>query len=295
MGRAQTTGEPFRPEWCRQLPRAEYKALERVDVGSDWFEVYRIRPGVFAIYEPHQFEEVISYLIVGEQRAVLFDTGLGVESIRAVVLRLTNLPVTVINSHTHFDHVGGNFEFRDVRDEDIRFAHDNAKGKLNAYSRDTLAPGRICGKLPPGVRPDSYRIRAWQITGYVHDGERFYLGGRQLEVIFSPGHTPDSLSLIDRKNGLLFVGDTFYRGPIYLLTPETDFAAYARSVAKLAVLVPELNLLLPAHNLPVAEPVYLTRLNEAVKKVEAGEIRPTVTEGHREYRFDGFSLLLSAK
>jgi glyoxylase-like metal-dependent hydrolase (beta-lactamase superfamily II) len=295
MSFAQTSGEPFRPEWCRQLPRAEYKALERVDVGSDWFEVYRIRPGVFAVYEPHQFEEVISYLIVGEQRAILFDTGLGVDSIRAVVLRLTNLPVTVINSHTHFDHVGGNFEFRDVRDQDIRYARDNAKGRLNAYSRDALAPERICGKLPAGVQPDLYRTRPWQITGYVHDGERFYLGGRQLEVLFTPGHTPDSLVLLDRKNGLLFIGDTFYCGPIYLLTPETDFAAYARSVAKLAVLVPQLSLILPGHNVAAVEPAYLARLNEAVEKVEAGSVRPTVTNGRREYRFDGFSLLLSAK
>ena len=56
-------GEPIRPEWCRELPRPQYKKFDRVDVASDWFEVYRITHGVFAIYEPHQFEEVISYRI----------------------------------------------------------------------------------------------------------------------------------------------------------------------------------------------------------------------------------------
>lgn len=297
MGVAQTSqpAEPLDPQWCHHLPRPEYKTLERVDVKSDWFEVYRIRPGVFAIYEPHQFEEVISYVIVGERRALLFDTGLGVDSIRAVVTRLTGRPVTVLNSHTHFDHVGGNFEFADIRDEDTRFTHANAKGRLNAYSRDALARERICGKLPPGVQPDSYRIRPWKVSGSVRDAERFDLGGRQLEVIFTPGHTPDSLSLLDRKNGLLFTGDTFYPGPIYLFVPETDFAAYARSVAKLAALVPQLKLLLPAHNLPISEPESLTCLDHAVKKIEAGAIEAVVIEGHREYRFEGFSLLLSAK
>jgi glyoxylase-like metal-dependent hydrolase (beta-lactamase superfamily II) len=49
---------------------------------TKWFEVYRIRPGVFAIYEPHQFEEVISYLILGSKRALLFDTGMGIGKIR---------------------------------------------------------------------------------------------------------------------------------------------------------------------------------------------------------------------
>jgi hypothetical protein len=75
---AQQSREPLRPEWCSQMPRAEYKSLERVLRDEPWFEIYRIRPGVFAIYEPKQFEEVISYLILGEKRALLLDTGLGV-------------------------------------------------------------------------------------------------------------------------------------------------------------------------------------------------------------------------
>ncbi len=51
------------PDWCRDLPRPAYRKLERVNVPDKWFEVYRIRPGLFAIYEPHQQEEIISYLI----------------------------------------------------------------------------------------------------------------------------------------------------------------------------------------------------------------------------------------
>src|SRR5215510_1299191 len=101
---AEQGGEPLRPEWCRELPRPEYAKLERVNVHDDWFEVYRIRPGVFAIYEPHQFEEVISYLVIGSKRALLFDTGMGIGKISDVVMELTKLPVIVLNSHTHFDH-----------------------------------------------------------------------------------------------------------------------------------------------------------------------------------------------
>lgn len=285
--------EPLRPEWCKELPRPVYKTLERVYVASDWFEVYRIRPGVYALYEPHQFEEVISYLIVGTRRALLFDTGLGVASIREVVDHLTKLPVRILNSHTHFDHTGGNAEFPDILNEDTSFTRSNAMGQSNLYSRDALAPERICGKLPAGVRSDGYSIRPWHITHAIHDGERIDLGGRQLEILFTPGHTPDSLSLLDRNSGLLFTGDTFYPGPIYLFTPETDFAAYARSVSRLAGLAPGLKLLLPAHNVPVSAPDFLVRLNEAVKRVQSGAAKFTVTEGHKEYSFEGFSLLLS--
>jgi glyoxylase-like metal-dependent hydrolase (beta-lactamase superfamily II) len=292
---AQKAGEPLRPEWCRQLPRPEYKTLERVLSDEPWFEVYRIRPGVFAIYEPKQFEEVISYLILGAKRAVLFDTGLGVGKIGAVVAQLTSLPITVINSHTHFDHVGGNAEFKEIWNRELLYTRRNMRGERNIYSRDALAPERLCGKLPPGVSEGSYKILPWTSDHFLRDGERLDLGGRELEVIFTPGHTPDSLSLLDPKNGLLFTGDTFYPGPIYLFVPETDFAAYTRSVERLAALEPRIKLLLPAHNVPVADPIYLKRLAAAVEQVNGGHAKGQVTEGHREYVFDGFSLLLSAR
>ncbi len=99
------------PEWCRALPRPEYKSLERILPTEPWFEVYKIAPGVFAIYEPHQAEEVISYLIVGNKQALLFDTGMGIGDIRKITTKLTSRPVVVLNSHTHNDHVGGNWQF----------------------------------------------------------------------------------------------------------------------------------------------------------------------------------------
>jgi glyoxylase-like metal-dependent hydrolase (beta-lactamase superfamily II) len=291
----KTRDEPIRPAWCGQLPRPEYKTLSRVASADPWFEVYRIRPGVFAIYEPRQWEEVISYLIVGEERALLFDTGLGVGRIRDVVSALTKLPVTVLNSHTHFDHVGGNVDFADILNLDSEYARANAAGAANRYAaRDALAPDRVCGALPAGVSRESYRIHAWKATRAVHDGDRLSLGGRTLEVIVTPGHTPDSLCLLDRGNRLLFTGDTFYLGPIYLYVAETDVAAYEHSIDRLAKLAPQLDLLLPAHNVPVAEPKSLPRLREALADVKAGRIAPTPTpDGYREYRFEGFSLLLS--
>src|SRR5437868_2228009 len=92
------------PEWCRALPRLQYKGLQRVHVSDPWFEVYKVAPAVFAIYEPHQFEEVISYLIVGNERALQFDTGMGISDIKKITAELTPLPVVVLNSHTHDDH-----------------------------------------------------------------------------------------------------------------------------------------------------------------------------------------------
>src|ERR1700722_16367011 len=113
--------QPPIPDWCRALPRPEYKTVERVPISDPWFEIYQPAQGVFAIYEPHQAEETIGYLVVGEKRALLFDTGMGISDVKKVVSELTKLPIVVLNSHTHDDHVGGNWEFSTIYGMDTDF------------------------------------------------------------------------------------------------------------------------------------------------------------------------------
>jgi hypothetical protein len=128
-----------------------------------------------------------------------------------LVRELTKLPVTVLNSHTHFDHVGGNADFPDVWNEDTPFSRANADGHLEDYARTALDPDHLCAPLPDDVHSSVYKLRPWQVSHRVADGERIELGGRTLEVIYSPGHAPDSLCLLDREDGLLFTGDVLSR------------------------------------------------------------------------------------
>jgi glyoxylase-like metal-dependent hydrolase (beta-lactamase superfamily II) len=279
------------PQWCKNLPRPAYSKLQRIPIADNWFEVYRIRPGVFAIYEPHQLEEVISYLIVGRDRALLFDTGMGIGNIQAVVDGLTKLPVSVLNSHTHNDHVGDNWRFRDIYGMDTDFTRVNARGSKEDAQAE-LAPGEICGALPAGFDAKAYATKPFHISHWLHDGDKIDLGGRSLKVIATPGHTPDAIALLDATNGLLFTGDSFYLGPIYLYRPETDLDAYVASMKKLAALTPQLKLLLPSHNTPVADPSYLPKVVSAIEQVRRGEIRPIATDGKHEYLFGDFSFLM---
>jgi glyoxylase-like metal-dependent hydrolase (beta-lactamase superfamily II) len=279
------------PEWCRGLPRPEYKNLERVAVSDKWFEVYRIRPGVFAIYEPHQSEEVISYLIMGRKKALLFDTGMGISDIKKLTAELTALPLSVVNSHTHNDHVGDNWRFSEVYGMDTAFTRENARGS-KADAQKEIARGEICGELPRGFNATTYSTRPFHITHWLHDGDKIDLDGRVLQVIATPGHTPDSLMLWDETNGLLFTGDMYYPGPIFLYRPETDLDAYQVSLAKVAALAPRLKLLLPAHNVPVAGPSDLARVVEAMQQVRAKQIKPDPHDTRWEYKFPGFSFLM---
>jgi glyoxylase-like metal-dependent hydrolase (beta-lactamase superfamily II) len=278
-------------EWCKKLPRAAYSKLERVPTADPWFEVYKIRPGVFAIYEPRQLEEVISYLIIGGDRALLFDTGMGISNIQAVVAGLTKLPVSVVNSHTHNDHVGDNWRFSNVYGMDTDFTRANARGSKEDAQAE-LAPDEICGALPAGFDAKAYATRPFHIMRWLHDGDKIELGGRTLKVVGTPGHTPDAIALLDEQNGLLFTGDSFYLGPIYLYRPETDLDAYVASMQKLAALVPHLQLLLPSHNTPAADPSYLPKVVTAIQQVRRGEVKPVAKDGKHEFLFDGFSFLM---
>jgi glyoxylase-like metal-dependent hydrolase (beta-lactamase superfamily II) len=291
---AQSPNSNMAPDWCKQLPRPQYKTLERVPSADPWFEVYKVAPGVFAIYEPHQFEEVISFLILGDKRAVLFDTGLGIGDIKRVVTSLTPLPITVMNSHTHNDHVGDNWEFDEIYGMDTDFTRTNAKGSA-ADAQAELAPGSVCGQLPADFDAKSYATRPFHITHLIHDGDTVDLGGRVLEIISTPGHTPDEICLLDRKNGLLFTGDNFYPGPIWLYRPETDLDAYVQSITRIAALAPKIHLLLPSHNAPITDPSQLPKLLVAIEKVRGEAVEPFAAgNGKVTYTVNGFVFLMAA-
>jgi glyoxylase-like metal-dependent hydrolase (beta-lactamase superfamily II) len=283
-----------KPEWCKPLPRPEFAQLKRMLPDEPWFEVYRVAPGTFAIYEPHQSEEVISYLIVGQKQALLFDTGMGIANIKKIVSRLTSRPVVVLNSHTHDDHVGGNWQFNFIYGMDTAFTRENAKGST-ADAQTEIAPGEICGDLPKGFDPKAYRTKPWHTSAFIHDGFKINLGGRTVEVIATPGHTPDAIALIDRGNKLLFTGDTYYPAPIWLYRPETDLAAYAKSIARLASLAPEVKTVLGAHNIPVAPPEVLPALVQAFADLQAGKATcKPAGSGKQLCDVDKFSFLLRA-
>jgi glyoxylase-like metal-dependent hydrolase (beta-lactamase superfamily II) len=174
---------------------------------------------------------------------------------------------------------------------DTDFTRVNARGSKEDAQAE-LAPDEICGALPAGFDAKAYATKAFHIAHWLHDGDTIDLGGRTLKVIGTPGHTPDAIALLDEKNGLLFTGDSFYLGPIYLYRPETDFDAYLASMRRLAGMAPRLQLLLPSHNVPVADPGWLPKVVVAIGQVRRGEVKPVVHDGKHEYMFEGFSFLM---
>lgn len=293
----QKPDSAMQPEhWYDALPRAAYAALERVPVAGDWFEIYRIQPDLYAIYEPGHFQEVISYLITGREKALLVDTGLGMGNIRQVVEQLTSLPVVVMNTHTHFDHIGGNALFDTVYAPD----HPEARRRLSAGATAAELAGEVteganARPWPQGFDPAHYTITPCSFTP-APEGTVFDLGGWKLRVIDTPGHSPDSIMLAEDDRKLLFTGDTFYPAALYVaLTserPVTELLQVYRGT--MALLAQEFSsyTLLCSHNEPVQSGSMLGRTAEALTAIldgrEPDEIGST---GLRRYEFDGFAVI----
>ena len=238
-------------------PRIQnFKAYVRVS--DPWFEVYKVTPGVFAIYEPQQSEETISYLILGKEKALLFDTGMGISDIRNSSANSRSSPSSSsIHTLTMITLAGtGN----STPSSAWTLTSPAPTQRVHARThRPRLPSVEVCGNLPQIFDGVITSPILGTSPRYIHGGEKIDLGGRTIEILSTPGHTPDAITLLDRTNGLLFTGDTYYPAPIWLYRPETDFDAYTASIQRLAALAPQIKLVLGAHNIPVAPPSILPR------------------------------------
>ena len=262
--------------WCNHPYRESLKKLPEIKVSSNWFKVYRVGQNVLAIVEPYNFEEVISYLIIGKSKALLFDTGIGADSISPLIKQLTNLPILVLNSHTHFDHMGGNYEFKNILALNTNYTIKNSKAGWNHDSiKDEVTMRAFCLQRLPVFDTAQYHTRPFKILQFVKDGDEVDLGERKLKIICVPGHTMDAIALLDKTNGYIWTGDTFYEGPIFLFAEGTDLLAYEKSIAKLAKMAPQLKRVFPSHNNPISQPERLIELKTNFIKMKSSQVKPT--------------------
>ncbi len=295
-----STGSPSQlvqpDEWWHVQPRPGYASLEKVGVFQDWFEVYKLLEGTYAIYEPYQFEEVISYLVLGQERGVLVDSGNGIGDIRAVVQELTDLPVSVLLTHEHYDHVGGAYQFEEVAIRDHPAAVQRLQaGRANSEARRWVEGNYVWKPLPKGVDPETWSVQPAEPTRLLQDGEIIDLGNRTLEVIAAPGHSPGSACFLDPAYRLLFTGDHFYPGPLYAHAGDVDLDSYLASNDRLAARIAEYDHVLPGHNEPLVAAQVIPRVSQAFRTIFEGGGEFSEDEGLRRYRFGGFDILIRAE
>jgi glyoxylase-like metal-dependent hydrolase (beta-lactamase superfamily II) len=247
---------------------------------------------------------------------------MGIANIREVVEKVCDRDVLVVNSHYHFDHIGGNSLFSEIA---IHEAGATAVGEevpaewLVAYGEFTsrmldafrvyreaddkyfhmLSNEIVARALPPGFDFQTWRIPPSVPTSLLHDGDVLDLGGRSLEVIHTPGHTPDCICLLDTGSGALFAGDTLTTGPHYAHMPDSDLASFTKSTRHLAQdTLPRISTVYPAHILRYGvAPNFVTAVADGFEQVSAGSSKAVVGldifgESVAEHWFDGFSIVV---
>jgi glyoxylase-like metal-dependent hydrolase (beta-lactamase superfamily II) len=256
---------------------------------QQWFVVTQPASGIFAIREPLHPEDVRSYLVTGADRAILFDTGTGIGDIRAVVDRLTDLPVSVVNSHADWDHIGANWQFEHIaihRLEAGRLGGSDATEQLRASSRPEL----LRGPLPPGVRWEELRIRPSRATTTLTGGELLSLGGRTLEAIHAPGHSPGLLVFLDREARVLLSTDAVYPGPLYAQSEACNLIDYLRTLEILVGLAPAFDLVLPCHSGDTMPVDMIAAMRDAMRSVIDGRAPDALDPEKATHAFDGFAI-----
>ncbi len=217
-------------------------------IKDPWFDVVVIDEHTYAICEPGHWEQCISYLVLGTEDAALIDTGLGIGDIQRVTAQLTDLPIRVLTTHVHWDHIGGHnlYDQIYVHAGDLAWLVDGLPMPIEVI-RASLMRDPLTRPAPPEFAPGEYRPFQGQPTGLLQDGDVIDLGDRLLQALHTPGHSPGHLCFLDSERGYLFTGDLLYQGTLYAFYPSTDPTAFAESIFRLNSL-PGLTKLLPGHN-----------------------------------------------
>ncbi len=217
-------------------------------IDNSWFEIERVDDTTYAISEYGHDEHMHSYLLIGENRALLIDTGLGIQNIKDVVDTLTDRPITVVTTHVHWDHIGSHNAFKDicVHEADAEWLEDGLPIPIQAI-RGQLTPEHFEPAPPTGFDPAQYTVFVGKPTICLKDGDVFDLGDRAIVVLHTPGHSPGHICLYEEDRGYLYTGDLVYLGTLFAFYTSTDPVLYRSSIHRVATL-PHVTRILPAHH-----------------------------------------------
>lgn len=255
-------------------------------IQDDWFTVEQLDARTVAISEYGHWENVHSFLLLGDEKAALIDTGLGIDTIKRITDQLTTLPIVVITTHVHWDHIGSHRDFETVyvHEAEKEWLVHGIKGLPIEQIRKDV--GRDLTIPPPRTfNPRTYRPFQGEPTGVMRDQDVFELGNRTLRILHTPGHSPGHVVIHDETNHYLFTGDLLYRDePIYAFYPTTNPFDLVDSLERIAEL-PTIKRIYGSHHTLGIEPSILEEVSRAVDYLRANDLARFGTGIHG---FDGF-------
>lgn len=246
------------------------------------------------------------YLLAGDEKAMLIDTGLWGIDVLSIVQSLTDLPVFVANTHGHLDHISANHQFEEAylhpADEAV-FAEHSAYEVRRAYAEGLLAEqGQPASVLDApemrGMAQRMMRLPRRENRNPLYDGMVFDLGQRLVRVVETPGHTMGSVCLLDETNRLLFTGDTVCdQGVLLHFLHSAPVSLFRQSIEKLQALEGAYDVMWPGHHRSPLEKEILTRYIACAERAEHGETGQTIVSAAGKAQMvihDGIALSVPA-
>ncbi len=190
------------------------------------------------------------FLLTGTEKALLIDSGMSVQNARDIASGLTDLPLSLLNTHADRDHIGSNVQF------DRCYMHPDEE---NHYRRSGGT-----GEIIP-----------------VREGDLLDLGGRQLKIIHLPGHTAGSIAVLDVSGRVLISGDPIQQnGRIFMFGDHRNMDNYIRSLDHLLKYKDEFDEIWPSHaDIPIS-PNMILKLRDGAMEIISGQVQGAPIEVH---------------
>ncbi len=246
---------------------------------DDWYDVNRLTESSYAIDEADGYR---SFLIEGDDRAVLVDAGTGVGDLRGLVSGLVDTPVTLVLTHTHWDHIGAASQFDDVLVSPVELPSDGLVTIDSLTDEFIHRPTQFTNRwvdegneLPGGLDPDEHSVEPCHAEALdINAGVD--LGDRTLDVLTLPGHAPGHVGLLDPATDVLYGGDiVHFTKNLYVMFEDCDLEAYVDSMRRVRNMRDEgaFNMLATSHNDPLsgADLELLDDLLAGLKEIAEGE------------------------
>ena len=256
------------------------------------YTVSQLTPNLYHIADPLG---VFMTMIVGEQKALLLDTGYGIGHLDRTIAQITNLPLIVVNSHGHLDHVLGNRFFNEVylhpADLQVYQRHLAIDRKHSVVSMQSNRPELF----PSDFSLDDYLAECETEILPVDEGDIFNLGGVSLTVIHAPGHTPGGIALLDDRDRLLLVGDAASPHVWMFLKESTSMATYMQSLQRMQKLNSQFDGIVASHGPVILPNDLIDRLIHCAENIDPANSvpfePPFADAGKGMMYFEGFESL----
>ncbi|MBU0504665.1 MAG: MBL fold metallo-hydrolase [bacterium] len=246
----------------------------RTQQPGHWYRIREIKKNLFEVHEP---EHVSFYILKYDNKAVLIDSGLGLDHKEAKKLfkSLGIKEYCVMNTHLHCDHVGLNYRAKKV----FAYKKEWAKYSKNKESKHTSIYYELLKDILPWpkhfwLKPQH---RKFKPTHFIKLSKHYDFGPWRLKPIYVPGHTTGSLCFMEENSNVLLLGDFFYNGILYINLEDSSITQFEKSLNKIAALIRSKKknpLLLPCHNDIPLDVRYIKRLETLLKRIKEGKQKP---------------------